>query len=93
MDLDVLNDLPKTKDCRQTKTIQECIEEPSKMHLLKEDIEKGRELYKMQTFDQHLTDLYRLGTVTLETAKTAATSASGFERKETPTPSPQQSNV
>ncbi len=65
---------------RQTKTIQECIAEPSKTFMLKEYIEKGRELSKMQTFDQHLTDLYREGIVNLETAKSAATSAADFER-------------
>jgi twitching motility protein PilT len=65
---------------RQTKTIQECIAEPSKIYMIKEYIEKGRELYQMQTFDQHLTDLYRNGIISLETAKTAATSASDFER-------------
>jgi twitching motility protein PilT len=65
---------------RQTKTIQECIAEPSKIFMLKEYIEKGREFYQMQTFDQHLTDLYRAGTITLETAKSAATSAADFER-------------
>jgi twitching motility protein PilT len=65
---------------RQTKTIQECVAEPSKIFMIKEYIEKGRELYQMQTFDQHLTDLYRAGTITLETAKAAATSAADFER-------------
>ncbi len=65
---------------RQTKTIQECIAEPSKTFMLKEYIEKGRELYKMQTFDQHLTDLYREGIVNLEMARSAATSAADFER-------------
>jgi twitching motility protein PilT len=65
---------------RQTKTVQECIAEPAKTYMLKEYIEKGRELYKMQTFDQHLTDLYRAGTINLETAKAAATSAADFER-------------
>ncbi len=65
---------------RQTKTIQECIEEPAKIHMLKEYIEKGREHYKMQTFDQHLTDLYRAEIINLETAKSAATSAADFER-------------
>jgi twitching motility protein PilT len=65
---------------RQTKTVQECIAESSKTYMLKEYIEKGRELYKMQTFDQHLTDLYRAGTINLETAKAAATSAADFER-------------
>jgi twitching motility protein PilT len=65
---------------RQTKTVQECIAESSKTYMLKEYIEKGRELYKMQTFDQHLSDLYRAGTINLETAKAAATSAADFER-------------
>jgi twitching motility protein PilT len=65
---------------RQTQTTQECIAEPEKIFMLKEYIEKGREFYQMQTFDQHLTDLYKAGTITLETAKAAATSASDFER-------------
>jgi twitching motility protein PilT len=65
---------------RQTKTLQECVAEPSKIFMIKEYIEKGRELYQMQTFDQHLTDLYRDGTISLETAKAAATSAADFER-------------
>jgi len=64
----------------QTKTIQECIADSDKMHMIKEYIEKGRELYQMQSFDQHLTDLYRAGIITLETAKSAATSAADFER-------------
>jgi twitching motility protein PilT len=65
---------------RQTQTIQECIAEPAKIFMLKEYIEKGREFYKMQTFDQHVTDLYQAKTITLEIAKAAATSASDFER-------------
>jgi twitching motility protein PilT len=65
---------------RQTKTIQECIADPSKMYMVKEYIEKGREHYHMQTFDQHLTDLYREEVISLETAKAAATSAADFER-------------
>ena len=65
---------------RRTKTIQECIEDPEKIHMIKEYIEKGREMYQMQTFDQHLTDLYRAGNISLETAKAAATSPSDFER-------------
>ena len=65
---------------RQTQTIQECIAEPAKTCLIKEYIEKGRELYHMQTFDQHLTNLYHEGLINLETAKAAATSAADFER-------------
>jgi twitching motility protein PilT len=65
---------------RQTKEIQECIADPEKTYMIKEYIEKGRDPYQMQTFDQHLTDLYRQGLISLETAKAAATSASDFER-------------
>ena len=65
---------------RQTQTIQECIAEPEKTFMMKEYIEKGREFYRMQTFDQHVTDLYRDGVINLETAKSAATSAADFER-------------
>ncbi len=65
---------------RQTKTIQECVADAAKTYMIKEYIEKGHELYKMQTFDQHLTDLYRKELISLETAKAAATSAADFER-------------
>jgi Tfp pilus assembly ATPase PilU len=34
----------------------------------------------MQTFDQHLMDLYSTGVIDLETAKSAATSAADFQR-------------
>jgi twitching motility protein PilT len=65
---------------RQTQTIQECIADPAKMFMIKEYIEKGRDFYQMQTFDQHLTDLYRRNVISLVTAKAAATSAADFER-------------
>jgi len=65
---------------RKTMTIKECVADPSKMHMIKEYIEKGREHYQMQTFDQHLTDLYRAQIITMETAKEAATSPADFER-------------
>ena len=65
---------------RLTKTIQDCIADPDKTDSMKEYIEKGRELYRMQTFDQHLTELYLAKIIDLETAKAAATSAADFER-------------
>ena len=43
-------------------------------------IEKGRQQYGMQSFDQHLTELYRADIITLETAVHAATNPSDFER-------------
>ena len=65
---------------RRNQTIQECIEDPDKIHMIKEYIERGREIYQMQTFDQHIMDLYKAEIITLETAKAAATSPSDFER-------------
>ncbi len=65
---------------RWTKSIQECIADPDKTDSMKDYMEKGRDLYGMQTFDQHLTDLFKSGVVDMETAKSAATSPADFER-------------
>lgn len=65
---------------RQTKTIQDCIENPEKTASIKDYIEKGRDQYGMQTFDQHLTELFLAKLISLETAKAAATSPADFER-------------
>ncbi len=65
---------------RRTQSIQDCIADPLKTDLMKEYLEKGRELYGMQTFDQHLTDLYTAGAIDMATARAAATSAADFER-------------
>jgi len=65
---------------RWTKSIQECIADPDKTDSMKDYMEKGRDLYGMQTFDQHLTDLFKSGAVDMETAKSAATSPADFER-------------
>ncbi len=63
-----------------TATIQECIRTAEKTPKIKEYIEKGREGYHMQSFDQHLSWLFKKGIVTLEVAKAAATNPSDFER-------------
>ncbi len=65
---------------RTTLSIQDCIENPEKTGAIREHIANGRDPHGMQTFDQHLTALYRAGVLDLETAKAAATSASDFER-------------
>ncbi len=65
---------------RQTQSIQECIMDPLKTDSMMEFLKKDRELYGMQTFDQHLIDLYRKQVIDLETAKAAATSPADFER-------------
>jgi len=63
-----------------TKTVQEHIRDREKTDNLKDVIERGRDQYGMQSFDQHLTDLYRSGVITLEVARTAASNPSDFER-------------
>ncbi|SEU25956.1 type IV pilus twitching motility protein PilT [Stigmatella erecta] len=63
----------------QTKTIQEYIRE-DRTSEIKDVIEKGRDTYGMQSFDQHLSQLYRAGLITLETASSAATNPADFQR-------------
>jgi twitching motility protein PilT len=65
---------------RRTQSIQECIADPLKTDTMREYLEKGRELYGMQTFDQHLTELYSAGVIDMASARAAATSAADFER-------------
>jgi twitching motility protein PilT len=65
---------------RNTLSIQDCIENPDKTGGIKEHIANGQDPHGMQTFDQHLTHLYRAGILDLEAAKAAATSAADFER-------------
>ncbi len=63
-----------------TKTVQEYIRDPNRTEGLKDVIEKGRDTYGMQSFDQHLTDLYKRQLITLETAQSAASNPADFER-------------
>jgi len=63
-----------------TATMQDCIRTPDKTSQIREYIEKGRDQYHMQSFDQHLSWLFRKQIITLEVAKAAATNASDFER-------------
>jgi len=65
---------------RNTLSVQDCIENPEKTGEMKDFIATGREQYGMQTFDQHLMELFRAGTIDFETAKAAASSAADFER-------------
>lgn len=64
----------------QTKTVQEYIVDPARTGGLKDVIEKGRTTYGSQSFDQHLTELYRQGLITIETARAAASNPADFER-------------
>ena len=63
-----------------TKTIQEYVKDLTKTGQIKDVIERSRDQYGMQSFDQHLTDLYKAGRITLEVARMAASNPSDFER-------------
>jgi twitching motility protein PilT len=72
--------VPAVELMRVTRSIQECIKNPERTLEVKDHMEKGKADYGMQTFDQHLVDLYRTGEISMEVAKFAATTASEFER-------------
>src|SRR5207302_3162773 len=59
--------LPAVEILRVTRTIRECIRS-GRLQDIPELIRKGRDLYSMQLFDQHLIDLVNSGLVTMETA-------------------------
>jgi twitching motility protein PilT len=63
-----------------TMSIVECIKDAEKTPEIHEHMEKGRDMYGMQSFDQHLSDLYKADIITLEVAKSGASNPSDFER-------------
>ncbi len=65
---------------RVTLSIQECIKDEKKISTIRDLIESGRDQYGMQTFDQHLMDLYDRKIISMDTARSAASSAADFER-------------
>lgn len=72
--------VPAVEIMRTTTTLQECIKNPDKANEILAHIERGREHYGMQTFDQHLLQLYKEGKITQQVAKAAASSIGEFER-------------
>ena len=62
------------------KGIAECIADPDQTHAINDFITKSKELSGGQTFDQHLVELYRKGTIALDIAMEASTSPADFER-------------
>ncbi|TAN40190.1 MAG: PilT/PilU family type 4a pilus ATPase [Nitrospirae bacterium] len=66
---------------RNTLTIKDCLENVEKTGFLSDYIAAGKDQYGMQTFDQHLQDLFERGVVDFETARAAATRPADFELK------------
>ena len=74
------SDLPAVEILRVTRTIRECIRSSGRLSDIPEMIRKGRDLYSMQLFDQHLLDLVNTGLVSMETAIYAASNPEELER-------------
>ena len=72
--------VPAVELMRVTRTLQECIRNPDKVGEIPQHVAKGRDLYGMQTFDQHLLDMAQKKRVTLEVARMAASNPEEFER-------------
>jgi len=64
----------------KTPTIEKLINE-NRDYEIRDAIEKGREHYKSQSFDQHILDIYNSGVISKDKAKDYATSASDLELK------------
>ncbi len=72
--------VPAMEIMRLTESIKNCIEDEEKTSLIRDFIEKGKDVYQTQSFDQHLSDLFREGRITREIAIAASSNAGDFER-------------
>src|SRR5207247_1065640 len=72
--------VPAVEIMRVTRTVQECIRNVDKLGEIGGHITKGKDLYGMQTFDQHLLELYQSKKINLEVAKMAASNPEEFQR-------------
>jgi twitching motility protein PilT len=71
--------IPAVEILRVTRTIRECLR-AGRMNDIPELIRKGRDLYSMQLFDQHLIELVNSGLISMETAIYASSNPEEFER-------------
>lgn len=71
--------IPAVEILRVTRTVRECLR-AGRLSDLHELMRKGRDLYSMQLFDQHLMDLVNSGLITMETAIYASSNPEEFER-------------
>ena len=72
--------IPAVEILRATRTVREYIR-GDRMDELSKIVEQGKDLYGMQTFDQHLYELYKQGHLKLEVAKSTASNPEEFERR------------
>ncbi len=72
--------VPAIEVMRTTRSIQECIKDPTRTGELIDFMGRGRS-ERMQTFDQHLFDLVRANKISVETALAAASNATDFQTR------------
>ncbi|MBI5509095.1 MAG: PilT/PilU family type 4a pilus ATPase [Deltaproteobacteria bacterium] len=72
--------VPAVEIMRVTRTIQECIRHEDKLTEVPAHITKGKDLYGMQTFDQHLLELFQRKKISFEVGKMAASNPEEFQR-------------
>ncbi|TAL17523.1 PilT/PilU family type 4a pilus ATPase [bacterium] len=73
--------LPVCEILRMTKTVEECIKDPMKTFHMKDVLEQGHDTYQTQSFDQAVMWLFKDNKISYETAISAATNPSDFERQ------------
>ncbi len=73
--------VPAVEIMRTTGAIRECMRDPNRAVEIHDLIEKGQSDMQMQTFDQHLLQLYQANKVRLETARDAASNPQDFATK------------
>ncbi len=72
--------VPAVEVMRVTRTIQECVRNIEKLGEINHHIAQGKDLYGMQTFDQHLLELFHDKKINFEVAKMAASNPEEFQR-------------
>lgn len=77
---DAQSRVPAVEVMRVTRTIQECIRNPDKVSEIPAHIQRGGDLYAMQSFDQHIVQLFKQQRISLDVARMAATNPDELER-------------
>jgi twitching motility protein PilT len=77
---DTIGRIPAVEVLWVTKGIRDCICDSTKTNDVQLYIEKGRDIYGMQSFDQHILSLLKAGKIELETAKKTANKPEELER-------------
>jgi twitching motility protein PilT len=75
--------IPAVEILRVTRSVRECIRSAGRLDEIPELMRKGRDLYGMQPFDQHLLELVTSQQISMEVALFAASNPEEFERSMT----------